>query len=226
MWVKICANTCLEDAKAAADLGADALGFVFAESKRRVTAEQVAAIAPHLPSGVERVGVFAGHSAEEIAAAVRLAGLSAVQLHGGFDAEFTGRLREQLSAGTRIIETISWSVEQAGQAERVGSELARIVARTPNEEGPPWVLVDAQVGRASGGLGVSFDWNEARGVFTEFAPGVRLVLAGGLRPDTVGEAIRILKPWGVDVASGVEAQPGRKDLVKVKEFLRVARGGG
>src|SRR5450631_152443 len=85
MWVKICGNTNLEDAALAAELGADAVGFVFAESKRQVTAAQVAAITPHLPEGVERVGVFYSRDVEEIAATVAEAGLTAVQLHGGLD---------------------------------------------------------------------------------------------------------------------------------------------
>ena len=95
MWVKICGNTNLEDAALAAKLGADAVGFVFAESKRQVTATQVAAITARLPAGVERVGVFYSHDAEEIAETVETAGLTAVQLHGGLDEVLLMRLSEQ-----------------------------------------------------------------------------------------------------------------------------------
>src|SRR5277367_1331317 len=99
MWVKICANTNLQDALLAAELGADAVGFVFAPSKRQVTAEQVAAITPELPSSVCKVGVFATKDAAEIVAAVERAGLNAVQLHGAPDAELLRELSEALPMG-------------------------------------------------------------------------------------------------------------------------------
>lgn len=220
MWVKICANTHLQDALLAAASGADALGFVFAPSKRRVTAEQIAAITPLLPPGIERVGVFAGQSAEEIAKAAARAGLTAVQLHDGFNAVFTDDLLLRLGRTATIIQTVSWKVGAPGQAEEVSRNLDRILA---HGEALPRVLVDAKLGAASGGLGVSFDWSEAQPVFFAYASRVRLILAGGLRPDNVADAIRTLQPWGVDVASGVEAQPGRKDAEKLQKFLQGAR---
>jgi phosphoribosylanthranilate isomerase len=87
------------------------------------------------------------------------------------------------------------------------------------------VLVDSKVGSAGGGTGVSFDWTAARNVFQEAAPQLRIVAAGGLRPENVGEAICALNPWGVDVASGVEAGPGEKDPEKLRAFLRAAKDG-
>src|SRR6185369_8323927 len=110
MWVKICGNTNLEDALLAAELGADALGFVFAESKRQVTAAQVAMITPHLPAGIERVGVFYSRDAKEIASIVREAGLNAVQLHGGLDIELARELRDILGADAGLIQTLHWTV--------------------------------------------------------------------------------------------------------------------
>lgn len=214
MWVKICANTNLEDALAAAEFGADAVGFVFAASKRQMTAEAVGRISAEMPEGVERVGVFGAMPAEEIAAAVGVAGLHTVQLHGGYDQALTGRLRELLGERVAVIETVHWSVgDDEASAEVVRGQIEQL--------GGARVLVDAKVGGASGGTGVSFDWRRARGAL---AGHERLILAGGLRPENVEDAVRLLHPWGVDVASGVENSPGRKDLKKVREFIGRARG--
>src|SRR6185437_15788071 len=102
MWIKICANTTLEDAQLAADLGADAVGFVFAPSRRRVTPEQVARITPYLPATVERVGVFDSLDPEAIAEAARTAGLDAVQLHGGVSANLARSLHEIFAGQIKI----------------------------------------------------------------------------------------------------------------------------
>ena len=213
MWVKICANTTLEDALAAAEFGADAVGFVFASSKRQMTAEAVGRISAQMPNGVERVGVFGALPAGEIATAAEVAGLNAVQLHGGYDREVTERLRELLGDRVALIQTVHWTVgEDLESAEKVRGELAGL--------GEERVLVDAKVGAASGGTGVSFDWERARGVLAGHS---RLIVAGGLRPENVAEAVRVLRPWGVDVASGVELEPGRKDLDKVRRFIELAR---
>jgi phosphoribosylanthranilate isomerase len=221
MWVKICANTCVEDALKAAELGADALGFVFAPSKRRVTAPQVAAITRELPKHVERVGVFGAGSMEAIALAVEEAGLDTVQMHGGVDLEFAERLGRRLEPAIQIIETLHWSVEQdAASSARVFREMAAVASSAAKYR----VLVDAKVGDSSaGGTGRSFNWTKARSVLSS-QPELRVIVAGGLDPDNVGEAIRVLRPWGVDVASGVESEPGRKDFDKLKRFIENARG--
>ena len=221
MWVKICANTCAEDALKAAELGADALGFVFAPSKRQVTAEQVRAISDVLPDGIERVGVFGGGLVEEIAAVVEKARLTAVQLHGGVDLEFAARLAALVGPEIAIIETLHWNVgEDAASADRVRAQMREVVA-----DGAKYrVLVDARVGESPlGGTGRTFGWDHAKDVLTS-QPALRVIVAGGLSPDNVAEAIRVLKPWGVDVASGVEREPGRKDFAKLKAFLENARG--
>jgi phosphoribosylanthranilate isomerase len=216
MWVKICANTNLADALRAAELGADAVGFVFAPSKRQMTPEQVRRIADALPADVERVGVFGAGPADEIARAARLAGLTAVQLHTEFDAAKTERL-EELLPEVSIIQAAHWVVGGEG-ADGVARQLESIAREAPGR-----VLVDAKVGGASGGLGVRFDWTEAAGVLG-YPRGLWVVLAGGLGPENVAEAIRTVRPWGVDVASGVESEPGRKDWVKMKAFIENARG--
>ncbi len=217
-WVKICGNTSLEDAQLAVELGADALGFVFAESKRRVSSAQVAAITPHLPKHVECVGVVYSRDAAEIAAIVHEAGLTAVQLHGGVDLPLLDRLRERLGDTIGIIQTLHWVVGTDSR-ERLSAELREIGELAKVNR----VLVDSRVGNAGGGTGVSFDWKAARSVFQDAAKSLQIIVAGGLRPENVGEAIRELDPWGVDVASGVEASPGRKDPAKLAAFLRIAK---
>jgi phosphoribosylanthranilate isomerase len=225
MWVKICGNTNLEDAAHAAASGADAVGFIFAESKRKVTAAQVAAITPHLPAKVERVGVFEAHEAEEIARIALDAGLTAVQLHGGLDVELVEALAERLRGRVRIIQTLHWIVEAtpvAGEssAQRLAGELRRIAALGIVDR----VLIDSKVGSAGGGTGVAYDWSAARAVFAAAPRGLNLIAAGGLRPENVVSAVAELMPWGVDVSSGVEISPQRKDAALVELFIKNAHG--
>jgi phosphoribosylanthranilate isomerase len=219
MWVKICGNTNLEDAALAVELGADAVGFVFAASPRRVTLEQVAAITRHLPAGAERVGVFDDHDPESIAGVALAAGLTAVQLHGGFDEELLQRLGRRLAGGIRIIQTLHWPVGQESAAAWIGGQVERILGLGITGR----VLIDSKVGAAGGGTGVAFDWTAAREVLPSATNGVQLILAGGLRPDNVSQAIGQLRPWGVDVSSGVEAAPGRKDPERLRHFIENAR---
>lgn len=220
MWIKICGNTNLEDAQMAAEMGADAVGFVFAPSRRRVTAKDVAQITPHLPANVERIGVFDSLYAEEIAAVVREAGLTAVQLHGGGELVLAKRLNELFEGRVGLIQTVHWSVDE-------GSESANAVRQRLNEieaaNGIERVLIDSKVGQATGGTGVSFDWAAARAVLHGGSGRSKMIVAGGLRPENVAEAISKLNPWGVDVASGVEKAPGRKDPEKLAAFIRNAR---
>jgi phosphoribosylanthranilate isomerase len=235
MWIKICANTNLADAQLAAELGADALGFVFAPSKRQVTVEQVAAITPHLPRSIESIAVVQTRDAHEIVETVRRAGLTGVQLHGGLDLPLVRALRIALGPSISIIQTLHWMVDldaedgvnnpNAESAALVAAQL-RVIAAEP---AIARVLLDAKVGNAGGGTGRSFDWNAAREALTTASEAagkpIDLIVAGGLRPENVTEAIHALRPWGVDVASGVEASPGRKDPLKLKRFLEKAREG-
>jgi phosphoribosylanthranilate isomerase len=222
-WIKVCCNTNLEDAALAASLGADALGFLFAPSKRRVTAAQVAAITSQLPAQVERVGVFqsvrAEADAEEIAATAATAGLTAAQLHGVFPESVAGRLRE-IAPGLRLIQTLHWDIADPDAGARLGVQLERIAALGEIDR----VLVDSKLGAATGGTGVAFDWGVARAVFAAAPGSLRLIVAGGLTPANVGEAIAQLAPWGVDVCSGVESRPGHKDPARVAKFIANARG--
>jgi len=220
MWIKICANTNLEDAQLAAELGADAVGFVFAPSPRQVTAADVSHITPHLPEGVECVGVFPALPAQEIATAAQEAGLNTVQLHGGVSLELVRQLDEIFNGQVRLIQTVHWDVDGEGANAAVVAQQLREIA---SDGVVNRVLIDSKVGMATGGTGVSFDWKAARSALAEAANGLKLIVAGGLNQDNVAEAIRGMAPWGVDVASGVEQSPGRKDPEKLSAFIRAAR---
>ncbi len=215
LWIKICANTSLEDARLAVDAGADAVGFVFAPSPRRVTAAQVAGITPYLPAAVEKIGVFVDAALDEIETTVRACGLTGVQLHSEAGPELVAGLRARFGPALHILRVVHFG---AGAAEQ-----AAAIAHDANVDA---VLVDSRTATAVGGTGVAFDWAEARNTVFAKEKGLKLVAAGGLNPANVAEAIRTLRPWGVDVASGVEAAPGRKDAAKVRDFVANARAAG
>ncbi len=219
MWVKICANTNVADAVKAVELGADAVGFVFAPSKRQATAGQVRAITEQMPEGVERVGVFPSGEVEATVAAVREARLTTVQMHGGVDLEAAARLREQFGAEISLIHVVPWTIgADEASAVAVRAQLQALANSGLNDR----VLIDAKSGGVSGGLGMSYDWARAQAVLREF-PQLRVIIAGGLRPENVVEAISTFHPYGVDVASGVEEAPGKKSLQKLAEFIENAR---
>ena len=212
LWVKICANTLLEDALLAADAGADAVGFIFAPSPRRVTVAQVAEITPKLPEKLEKIGVFVDTPVAEITKAIRAAGLTGVQLHAEIDASAAAQLRDEFGPALKILRVVHFGSEAAAQA-----------AAFAKDRNIDAILIDSRTATAVGGTGIAFDWQEARE--TIFGPGstAKFIAAGGLNPANVAEAIATLRPWGVDVASGVEAGPGRKDAAKVRDFVGNAR---
>lgn len=228
MFIKICANTNLADAQLAAELGADAVGFVFAPSRRRVNASQVAEITPHLPGSVLTVGVFATTDADEIIRTVREAGLQGAQLHHDPDPELIAKLNEAFDGHVRLIQTVPFNVHSGDNAG-----FSAALTRTLTTPGLWAVLVDAARRGKSGGLGMAFDWqlaaNEIRLACNAAAAASGqdlppLIVAGGLHSRNVAAAIDVLEPWGVDVASGVEASPGRKDPERLRRFIAAARG--
>ena len=220
MWIKICANTNLDDAQLAAELGADAVGFVFAPSPRQVTAAEVARITPHLPESLECVGVFPALAAQQIAGIAQECGLNTVQLHGGVSLDLIRQLDEIFNGQVKLIQTVHWQVHaDAENAAVVAEQLRQIDADGLAAR----VLIDAKVGENLGGTGVTFDWGAARATLAEAGNGLKLIVAGGLRAENVADAIRKLNPWGVDVASGVEQSPGRKSPEKLAAFIRAAR---
>lgn len=212
VWIKICANTSLADARLAADAGADAVGFVFASSSRRVTAEQVAKITPHLPA-IEKIGVFVDADFDEIAVTVRTAGLTGVQLHFGSAPDLPARLHAMFGAKLRITGVVHF--------DAAAGERAAALARDANIDA---LLVDSRTAAAVGGTGQTYDWDLAsKTLFQNADTRKPVIAAGGLNPENVAEAIATLRPWGVDVASGVEAAPGRKDAAKVRAFVAAVR---
>lgn len=214
LWIKICGTTSLGDARLAIEAGADAVGFVFAPSPRRVTPEQVAAIVPHLPASIAKIGVFVDATYEEIASAVQAGGLTGAQIHSEAGPELTAKLKQRFGAELRLLRVVHFGAEAAKQAETIDQD--------PNVDA---VLIDSRTATAVGGTGIAFDWSAAGSdLFQNSEARKYRVAAGGLTPENVAEAIATLQPWGVDVVSGVEAAPGRKDPAKVREFIANARG--
>jgi phosphoribosylanthranilate isomerase len=218
MWVKICGNTSLDDALLAVDAGADAVGFVFAESPRRVTRRQVLTITSKLPASIEKFGVFVDPSFNEVVETVTESGLTGVQLHTTSDPGLARRLREHFAAipGYGYLNIL--------RVLHYGSGLDAQLSALAHDHASDALLIDSSTAKAVGGTGITFDWRAAQGSVLRHAPHLRMVIAGGLRPENVAEAIDTLRPWGVDVVSGVEAAPGRKDAAKVKAFVETARG--
>ena len=206
-WIKICATTCIEDALASIEAGADALGFVFAPSKRRVTPEQAQGIAAQLPGNIGRVGVFQDDSVERVSEIVQRVGLTAVQLHGEETADFIADLTSRWPREHRI-EVIKTVMVNEHFPERFAAAC---------QDG---VGIDSILFDSGAGSGRTFDWDAVRPLLGDHK---RLIVAGGLNPQNVGDAIKKFKPWGVDVVSGVEREPGRKDPEKLKAFVAAVR---
>lgn len=201
LFVKICGLCRAADVEAAAACRPDALGFVFWPGSRRcVAAADVDAWTRTLPPGLLKVGVFVDQPPEEVRAAARTAGLDVVQLHG---AEGPGACA---AAWPRV-----W------KALKADADDPRRFAPYPVEA----VVLDSGTASMPGGTGLAGDWPKAARFVQEC--GRPVLLAGGLRPENVAEAVRIVGPWGVDVSSGVELAPGRKDAARIEEFVRICR---
>jgi phosphoribosylanthranilate isomerase len=211
--IKICGITNEADARAAADAGADAVGFnFFRKSRRFVEPDAARRIAADLPAGVMRVGVFVNHSADEIANIVETVKLDCVQLHGDEPATILA----ELLTTVKIVRTFRCGGDGLAPLAKHWDE-SRKWGRMPDA-----VLIDADAGADFGGSGARADWPRIaadRGLLAD----VRLVLAGGLEPDNVAAAIAAVRPDGVDVASGVERYPGQKDATLIQRFVAEAR---
>lgn len=199
--VKICGITNIEDALAACEFGADAIGFVFAESPRQVSLEEAAEIADQLPPFVKTVGVFT-YEKPRVSAVAEWVPLDLIQLHGEQTEEFAewlGAMRVLRGVRIRDEGSLKWLKKWEHAAAYV------LDTWTPDRKG---------------GTGMTFDWELAVRA-KEF--GKPVMLAGGLTPDNIADAIRAVRPYGVDVSSGVEAFPGKKDHKKMKEFIANVR---
>lgn len=212
--IKICGITNPEDAVAAVDAGADALGLVFAPSPRRVTLDDARAIRRAVPMRTELVGVFVDEPFALVHDAILTAGLGGVQFHRNpsdmWSPDEMLRWKDILVAGRiRVVRAF-----RAKDADSLRLDLATLPA------GIDQILLDAFVPGAEGGTGRTFDWALVAAA-KEF--GKPVIVAGGLTLDNVGEAVRLTQPWGLDVSSGVETSPGRKDADAMRRFLANAR---
>lgn len=210
-WVKICGTTNLDDALLAVDAGADAVGFVFAPSKRRVTATAVAPIVAKLPNHMEKIGVFLNEKPAVIAETVRQAGLTGVQLHGDEPVEVAEQLGSITSA--KILKGI-----------HAGPDFDAHLLVWSRQPSVSALLLDSGNAQRGGGTGKTFDWKSAAETLKKLNGESRIIVAGGLRPENVAVAISTFHPWGVDVVSGVESEPGKKDPNKVRAFVAAVRG--
>lgn len=197
MFVKICGLTRVDEAVAAADAGADAIGFLFAESKRRVTPEQAAAIAAEVPDRVLTVGVFRGAGPDEVLDVVTRSGVRGIQLSGW---ETPADVTAVRGAVGFVMKAFSTDDPQLAHLDDYDVDA---------------VMLDA----AEPGSGRTFDWTAIDDDLRRH----RIVLAGGLTTDNVARAIETVRPWGVDVSTGVESAPGRKDRALVATFIERAR---
>jgi phosphoribosylanthranilate isomerase len=232
--VKICGITNREDALAAAAAGADALGFVFAPSRRQVTPQQAAAIVRELPPFVTTVGVVVN---QDVPAILEVCPLDVVQFHGQESPAELARVRgmrrikalrvQQIAAQMANLEA---AIRQEGPVKRdregtparIEASIRQLTAAVAAFQGVAEAfLLDAEVAGQEGGTGQTFPWAVAAGLRQA---GVPVIVAGGLTPQNVGAAIRQVRPAAVDVSSGVEREPGRKDPEKLRQFMAAVAG--
>jgi phosphoribosylanthranilate isomerase len=240
-WVKICGMTNLEDALTAVEAGADAVGFVFyAKSPRHISVEAAREIVKELPEGVEKVGVFVGGEVNWLKVLLDV-GLNGMQIYPPaegceenyvhFVAFGAGGVADR-ARNARFLTALPMNLIGQDQEEirELGTSFAALKAYRPKLASPVGdpekfaYLLDSGDLRQPGGTGERFDWKKAQTIAEGMREGgVKLVVAGGLTAQNVSEAMKILKPWGVDVVSGVEARPGKKDPEKVRAFVKAVR---
>jgi len=212
-WVKICGMTNLDDALVAVDAGADAVGFVFYEkSPRYVTAEIALEIVEKLPKKVEKVGVFVNEMEDALCSLADRSGVTAIQMHGDNEDPRVADLVMARRPKLKVLAAISMLRDSPDGW-----------AMTWNPESIYAFLADSGDSSKTGGTGKTFDWRRSEPGLDSIKRLGRVVAAGGLTPHNVVEAIDVIKPWGVDVVSGVEASPGKKDPEKVRAFVRAVR---
>jgi phosphoribosylanthranilate isomerase len=235
-WIKICGMTNLEDALVAVEAGADAVGFVFYEkSPRNVSPEVARKIVEKLPEHVEKIGVFVGDPSGSLEVVSRT-GLTGLQSYPSATDGAPGNVFKAVRVSglprrPRVLVSLSMRLigeneHQTGKLETDYASCGKTLAEFSSlSQGllETFVLDSGDL-RAPGGTGKAFDWKKAVPIAEEMRQGgVKLVVAGGLTAENVSEAIAILKPWGVDVVSGVEARPGKKDPEKVRAFVQAVR---
>ena len=201
--VKVCGITSLEDARVAADAGADAIGLVFAESPRKISVERAREIASNLPDSILKVGVFVDAGPDEVLRVAREVDLDYAQLHGDESPEAVAEIR---GGGVGVMKALRVrDAEALADVERYEADL---------------FLLDAWSAKAHGGTGARFDWELAK----SFKGRDNIVVSGGLSPENVWEAIEFFEPYGVDASSSLEDRPGKKNGERVRRFVGAAKG--
>ncbi|HET7209309.1 MAG TPA: phosphoribosylanthranilate isomerase [Terriglobales bacterium] len=235
-WVKICGITNLGDAHVAVEAGADALGFVFYEkSPRNIEPEVASKIVAELPSTVEKVGVFVDTPVETAMDILHRVGLTGMQWHlfrahplssaDGLKAYSFGSDAPKMY----YCMPASWLLEDESRIPALAEDFEHLLDSVPAEARPGVAdffrtfFLDSGTPEQPGGTGKTFDWQEVLPLVESMKKNFNVVIAGGLNPANVPEAVRLLQPWGVDVSSGVEARPGKKDPHKVEAFIRAVR---
>ena len=224
IWIKICGNTNAADADQAVAAGASAVGFIFAPGPRRIAPLDARNIVTVLPATAQRIGVFVNEKPERVREIIQKAKLTAIQLHGDEDVEYirnlfreSGREKPDPPYGvkrqrdTRIFKVIRMD------------EHAETKLRQYHESGVVDAFLLDTATRVRGGSGESFDWKAAATWVRQYDGKTRIIVAGGLTAANVGDAIRTLRPWGVDVVTGVEKQPGIKSRDAMYAFVDAVR---
>jgi phosphoribosylanthranilate isomerase len=196
--IKVCGNTRAEDVELAVDLGVDLLGFIFTRSKRQVRIDQIKGVIGQLPSTIERVGVFIDEPPEQIAAVAAACGLTAIQVY---------RPLTEKDRALGLLVLPAFRVQD-------GEDLTALKFESGDHP-----LLDTWAPDTIGGTGRAWAWSQAKAVARRYP----VVVSGGLTPDNVDGAVRELRPWAVDVCTGVEAEPGRKDHAKLRAFVAAVR---
>lgn len=216
MWIKICGICNLDAAKIIAEAQPDAIGLNFYEpSPRHVTVETAQQIVALLPKSILPIGLFVNHEQSEILGTVKSLGLSTIQLHGDESPKFLRELLQQKSE-LKIIKAFRMNENGWQKLENYLEECQQLGVTLFAS------LLDAYSPQSYGGTGEKISWNQIpiKYRFNDWPP---LILAGGLTPENLAEAIQTAQPWGIDVASGVESSPSIKDKTQIKRFLHAAR---
>ncbi len=215
MWIKICGTTTMEDARASLAAGASALGFIFAPSPRQVDIAVASDIVESLSRDVETVGVFVDEHPRRVGEIVSQIPFTGVQLHGDEPPELMKEFRQTLG-GRQIIKTLHAADLLESGEEKLASYLAKGAYLDA-------ILLDSGSADQPGGTGKPFAWEQVQPLAAKIRAALPLIIAGGLDADNVGQAIAMLEPWGVDVVSGVEYEPGKKSTSKLRHFVAAAR---
>ena len=204
VWIKVCGITNEQDARAAAQFGTDALGFIFAPSPRRISPEKARRIIKALPPLVQTVGVFVDQDLGEVSSVAEMCGLDILQFHGSESAEYCRRFNQRVIKAVRLRS--SQDLKDLAKYDGVVQAL----------------LLDTYLPDKVGGTGMTFNWQWA----VEARKYGRIILAGGLSPENVAAAISMVKPYGVDASSSLEQSPGVKDHEKMMQFIEEVRRAG